>query len=113
MSRNDILPNTLAAALKAQPDGKLYVAYSGGPDSTALLHALAHLPEARERGLRALHVDHGLHAESARWAAHCRAFSATLGVACEVHVTKVDRSGGVGLEAAARDARYAIFADCL
>jgi len=113
MNQHHILPDTLLAALKAQPAGKLCVAYSGGPDSTALLHALAHLPEARTRSLRALHVDHGLHAQSARWAAHCRAFCATLGLACDIHVAKVDRSGGMGLEAAARHARYAIFAEQL
>lgn len=113
MKKNDTLPNTLAAALHAQPEGKLCVAYSGGPDSTALLHALAHMPEARARGLRAMHVDHGLQVESARWAAHCRAFCAALGLACDVHVAKVDRSSGIGLEAAARHARYALFAEHL
>lgn len=89
------------------------MAYSGGPDSTALLHALAEIPEARARGLRALHVDHGLHPESARWAAHCRAFGATLAMTCDVHVAHVDRSRGIGLEAAARHARYAVFAEHL
>lgn len=113
MKQNDILANTLAAALQAQPEGALCVAYSGGPDSAALLHALAHLPEARARGLRAIHVDHGLHAESARWAAHCRAFCAALGLACEAHVAKVQRNSGIGLEAAARHARYAVFAEHL
>ena len=34
------------------------VLLSGGLDSTVLLHALAHSPVARERGLRAVHVDH-------------------------------------------------------
>ena len=113
MSRSDILPTLLDAALKSRPVGALCVAYSGGPDSTALLHALAHSSAARARGLRALHVDHGLHVESARWAAHCRAFCATLSVTCDVYVTKVDRSGGIGLEAAARHARYEIFAEHL
>jgi tRNA(Ile)-lysidine synthase len=113
MKQNDILTNTLAAALLAQPEGALCVAYSGGPDSTALLHALAHLPEARARDLRAIHIDHGLHAESVRWAAHCRAFCAALGLACDVHVAKVQRNSGIGLEAAARHARYAIFAEHL
>ncbi|XRD86120.1 tRNA lysidine(34) synthetase TilS [Dyella acidisoli] len=100
-------------ALCTHREGSLCVAYSGGPDSSALLHALAHMPEARARGLRALHVDHGLHAESARWAAHCRAFCAALGLPCDVHVVKVDRSSGIGLEAAARHARYAVFAEYL
>lgn len=113
MRHNDSLLTLLSDALQAQPAGELCVAYSGGPDSTALLHALAHLPAARARGLRALHVDHGLHAQSARWAAHCRAFCAALGLACEVHVANVDRAGGMGLEAAARHARYAIFTEHL
>jgi tRNA(Ile)-lysidine synthase len=113
MNQHDTLRTLLSAALKVRAADKLCVAYSGGPDSTALLHALAHLPEARARGLRAMHVDHGLHPESARWAAHCRAFCATLGLACEVYVANVDRSGGIGLEAAARHARYALFAEHL
>lgn len=113
MSESAALRAVLQHALHAHPAGALCVAYSGGPDSTALLHALAHLPEARARGLRALHVDHALHAESAHWAAHCRAFCAALGLGCEAHIARVDRSGGIGLEAAARHARYAIFAACL
>ncbi|GLQ90109.1 tRNA(Ile)-lysidine synthase [Dyella flagellata] len=113
MAERVSLSDFLRQALYEHPDGQLCVAYSGGPDSTALLHALAHLPAARTRDLRAIHVDHGLHAQSARWAAHCRAFSAALGLACDVHVAKVDRSGGIGLEAAARHARYAIFAEHL
>lgn len=103
----------LQHALHTHPVGSLCVAYSGGPDSTAVLHALAQLPEARARGLRAMHVDHGLHADSARWATHCHTFCAKLGLACEVHVANVDRSSGIGLEAAARHARYAIFAEHL
>ena len=86
------------------------VAFSGGPDSTALLHALAQMPEARARGLRALHVDHGLHAESAVWAEHCRAFCATIDVPLVVKPVDVDDAHGEGVEAAARRARYAAFA---
>jgi tRNA(Ile)-lysidine synthase len=108
-----LLLDTLKRALDAHPEGPLCVAYSGGPDSTALLHALASLPEACARRLRAMHVDHGLHAESPRWAAHCRAFSATLGLSCDVHVANVDLTAGIGLEAAARHARYTVFAEHL
>nr|WP_211200159.1 tRNA lysidine(34) synthetase TilS [Rhodanobacter sp. B2A1Ga4] len=89
------------------PSAALCVAFSGGPDSSALLHALAQLPEARARGLRALHVDHGLHADSALWARHCERFCATLDVPCEVLRVQVDGGSGRGAEAAARDARYA------
>ncbi|HEX5489270.1 MAG TPA: ATP-binding protein, partial [Rhodanobacteraceae bacterium] len=62
----------------------LCVAFSGGTDSTALLHALAQMPEARECGLRALHVDHGLHPDSSDWAAHCTNFCGSLDVPLSV-----------------------------
>lgn len=107
---SDLLRRHLAAALAAVPAAPLALAFSGGPDSTALLHALAQLSEARRRGLRALHVDHGLHADSARWARHCQAFCAGLDVACEVLCVNVERNRGMGLEAAAREARHAALA---
>jgi tRNA(Ile)-lysidine synthase len=107
------LPDHLAAALAEAPAVPLCVAYSGGPDSTALLHALSTVAEACARGLRALHVDHGLHADSAGWAGHCRRFCATLDVPCEVLRVQVEADRGEGLEAAARHARHAAFAQAL
>ena len=104
---NRLLLSHLAHALATVPPAPLCVAYSGGPDSTALLHALAQLPAARARGLRALHVDHGLHADSPRWAGHCLRFCAALDVPCDVLQVRVETGNGTGLEAAARHARYA------
>lgn len=103
----------LAAALQAQSDGPLCVAFSGGPDSTALLHALTALPQARRRRLRALHVDHGLHTDSALWAQRARDVCSQLDVPCEVLAVQVDIDTGLGVEAAARDARYAALGDAL
>ena len=103
---NEPLHQHLLAALAAAPAAALCVAFSGGPDSTALLHALAQLPAARSRGLRALHVDHGLHADSAAWAEHCLRFCATQALPCDVLRVQVDTGKGDGLEAAARRARY-------
>lgn len=108
------LLNQLSNKVHAVPaSAPLCVAYSGGADSTALLHALAQLPAARERGLRALHVDHGLHAESARWAEHCAIFCAALDVPIEVIRLQITHERGEGLEAAARRARHAAFAQAL
>lgn len=107
---SETLLQHLLAALAAVPPASLCVAFSGGPDSTALLHALAQLPEARVRGLRALHVDHGLHADSTAWADHCQRFCTTLALPCEILRVQVDTSKGEGLEAAARHARYAALA---
>jgi tRNA(Ile)-lysidine synthase len=87
----------------------LLLGFSGGRDSTALLHRLAIVCETVERGLRAVHVDHGLNPASGEWAAHCLATAGTLGVPCSVHRVTVRREGR-GLEDAARRARYAAFA---
>lgn len=100
----------LERALSLAPAGALLVGFSGGVDSTALLHALSMLPAARTRGLRALHVDHGLHAESARWAVKCRAFGESLGVAVEDVRVEVVATPELGLEGAARQARHGAFA---
>ena len=67
----------------------------------------------RERGLRALHVDHGLHADSARWAEHCANFCAALEVPLAIIRVQVTQGDGDGLEAAARQVRHAAFAQAL
>jgi tRNA(Ile)-lysidine synthase len=103
---SDPLLRHLDAALTALPSAALCVAFSGGPDSTALLHALSQLPDARTRGLRAVHVDHALQGDSASWAIECQHVCAALDVPCEVLRVQVDTRGGSGIEAAARAARY-------
>src|SRR5438270_284430 len=102
------LIHDLASGLARLPHAPIVVGFSGGLDSTVLLHALASLESARTRGLRAVHVDHGLHADSSRWSAHCAEFCAALAVdfiGAAATVTPAER----GIEAAARDARYAVF----
>lgn len=86
----------------------LVIAFSGGPDSTALLHALA--TRTPRPALRALHIDHGLHAESGAWAVHCRRFCESLDIPFEVIRVSVDLTRGEGIEAAARRARREAFA---
>lgn len=81
---------------------RLYVAFSGGLDSTVLLHALA---RAGLQEVVAVHVHHGLQSVADDWAAHCEAVCRTLDVPLHVKRVRV-RSDGRGLEAAARAARY-------
>ncbi len=107
------LADHLNRVLAALRPGPIALGYSGGADSHALLHALAHSAQARERGLRALHVDHGLHPGSARWSSHCRAVAADLGVAIEIMQVSVQPERGTGLEDAARTARMTAFAQAL
>lgn len=108
VSRNhNFDPSHLAHALPAQP---LVVGFSGGLDSSVLLHALAALSAARARGLRAIHVHHGLHPDADRWAEHCQRVCAGLGLALAIAHVRVESDLGIGPEAAAREARYAAFA---
>jgi tRNA(Ile)-lysidine synthase len=104
------LETTLQMLFAELPAGKIAVAFSGGIDSSVLLHALAQMPAARTRGLRALHVDHGLHADSKRWVEHCAGFVRELGIALDVDSVVVEHATGTGLEDAARAARFAAFA---
>lgn len=83
-----------------------YVAYSGGVDSHVLLHlASRSLPVSR---ITALHINHQLSPNADQWAAHCQSVCQQLGVGCEVVKVTVEKSG-LGVEGAARKARYLIF----
>jgi tRNA(Ile)-lysidine synthase len=86
------------------------IALSGGLDSTVLAHALAETRELHGRELLAVHVDHGLQGDAGVWDQHCRALASSFGIRYIAESVTVDPSSGRGLEAAAREARYAALA---
>jgi tRNA(Ile)-lysidine synthase len=57
--------------------------------------------------LRAIHVDHGLHADSALWSQACVDLAREWDVPCEIVRVVAHATPGESPEAAARDARYA------
>ncbi|MEZ5660730.1 MAG: tRNA lysidine(34) synthetase TilS [Burkholderiaceae bacterium] len=84
---------------------RVLVAFSGGLDSTVLLHECVHrLGPSR---VQAAHIDHRLQAGSAAWADHCRQVAQTLGVDCHTVALTPPPRFPAGLEAWARDARRA------
>lgn len=97
-------------ATRLAPAEHLCVGLSGGCDSVVLLHVLSRLGLAGR--LSAMHVHHGLSPNADAWAAFCTAYCASLGVPLTISHVEVDTRGGLGLEAAARQARYAAFAEC-
>lgn len=100
------------------------VGFSGGRDSVALLHSLVTLRnELREQPpeefggeivpnkheplrLKAVYIHHGLSPNADAWADFCRKTARRWHVPFEMIRVKVDPTS-VGVEAAARDARYA------
>ena len=107
-------PQLIAAALAtvAAPR-RVYVGFSGGLDSTVLLHLLCawwrQQPRAQRPSLHAIHVNHQLHPLAAEWRQHCERQCAAWGVEFHAATVAVD-SGGDSLEQAARQARYQAFA---
>jgi tRNA(Ile)-lysidine synthase len=95
--------DALLARCAFPPAGSPVVcAFSGGPDSTALLV----LAVASGCVPRAVHVDHGLRATSSDEAAASVALAAAIGVPCDV--VSVAVGDGPNLEARARDARRSV-----
>jgi len=113
LSTSVALIEQLRQQLAESTPRRLWIAYSGGCDSHVLLHACAQLRAESELLLSAIHIDHGLHADSSNWASHCRAVCHALGVDYHAQQAQIERRPGESLEALARSARHRIFADCL
>lgn len=88
------------------PGQTLLLGFSGGLDSRVLLDLLVSLREIMGYQLRALHVHHGLSPHADAWASFCKEVCVTQQVPFQAIKAQVPRDSGLGLEAAARLARY-------
>ncbi|KWF23887.1 tRNA lysidine(34) synthetase TilS [Burkholderia pseudomultivorans] len=105
-SADRVVLDAVGAALSGVPsDARIAIAYSGGLDSTVLLDAAVRVAGASR--CVALHVHHGLSANADAWVAHAEATAARLGVAFDAMHVEVPRDSGLGIEASARERRYA------
>ena len=95
----------LASKMQPYQGRRWRVAFSGGLDSTVLLHALTAL--APRSPVQAIHIHHGLQAQADDWQQHCAEACACLGV--EFTYLRVSVESGASLENAARQARYQAF----
>lgn len=85
------------------------VAFSGGVDSSVLLHLAVQLSKQYSGPpVAAIHIHHGLSEHANAWQAHCRAHCEALGVTFLTENVQLDMAGK-GIEAAARDVRYQSF----
>lgn len=100
-------------ALRAQHarNRSVCVALSGGMDSVSLLAAFDELARAHNLTLTAVHVNHGLSPRADEWQRFCVALCARRGVEIAIERVEVARDSGLGIEAAARLARYRVLSE--
>lgn len=91
------------------PGAHLLVGLSGGIDSVVLLHILRRLAPAMRFSLRALHVNHGISPNAGAWSEFCSALCESLGVPFESEAVDIAPYRAMGIEGAARQARYEAF----
>lgn len=109
---HDLRARVLHALAPWRDAARWYVGFSGGLDSTVLLHLLADLVGQNAiPPLNAIHVHHGLQSAADAWPAHCRRVCEGMGVALQVRHVRV--AAGASLEDAARQARYMAFGEVL
>lgn len=101
-----ILDAFFSSEVPLEPGQRLLVAFSGGPDSMALLAGLQELSLARGFEVHAGHVDHGLDADSSRRAQSARRISRHLGVPFHLLSPEERPEAEESIEAAARGIRY-------
>ena len=114
-SPGDLLRRSLGVledtADNANPPGKIYLAFSGGNDSTALLVAASQLDLPNP--VIAVHVNHGVHADSSRWAKHCQSIARSLEIPCQVLEVNRSHLPVKPDEGAMRTARYLLLEQLL
>lgn len=110
----DLLAAVRRTLLQAELNlgGTLVVAVSGGPDSTALLHALASLRAEMGLKLVGAHLNHGFRgAEADEDAAYVQSLCARLDISCvleKIDVPGLRQRRHLSAQAAAREVRHAL-----
>src|SRR5258706_1497630 len=111
-SSSEDLRGRVAGALAPElfPGAHLALGLSGGVGSPSLLAILAELASSSRFSLRAVHVNHGISPNAASWAEFCADLCTSLGIPLQVESVDVSRFASLGLEGAARRARFSAFA---
>ena len=89
---------------------RVVLAYSGGRDSSVLLHLLA--TRSNQFEVLAWHINHGLQEMAAAMETFCRSRAKQYNLAIKTSQLHLDPDGG-NLESRARKARYALFEQAL
>jgi tRNA(Ile)-lysidine synthase len=92
--------------LTLQSFSKIWIGFSGGLDSTVLLHSLAALQSILPP-IQVIHINHGLSLQASAWQFHCEEICEKLALPCYHQSVEFNRHKNI--EEGARNARYHVF----
>lgn len=92
---------------------RIVLAFSGGIDSSALLHILSGDESKKNFSIVAAHVNHNIQSDSNRWAKHCRSVASDYDVPFLEQTIVCKPTPGESSEAWARDQRYRWFKEII
>lgn len=104
-----ILQTVKQALSDATSSQKIFLGFSGGLDSSVLLHALWQL----DFKPTLIHINHGLSPQANDWALHAKTVAKQYQLPCEVFTLNDQPALGESIEAWAREARYKIFSSLI
>ncbi len=107
MTKLNISPSLLERLKRFE---RLYVGFSGGVDSTVLLHFLSRQDEFKSR-LTAIHIHHGISPDADQWVLHCQQVCQQLNLPFISRRIKLETLSNV--EEQARLLRFDAFQQCL
>lgn len=114
MSSSSLSEYSFSSLLKSFPQTeKIWIAYSGGMDSSVLLHLVHENISSIEQSLEVVYVNHGLHEKSNEWAEFCRRQCKDYGVTFTQLDIKEALPKGCSIEAWAREQRYSLLAEIM
>src|SRR5579862_3216586 len=99
--------------LEHGPNRTYWLAFSGGLDSTVLLHLLLNLRSVQPIKFNVIHVHHGLSPNADSWAEHCKTVCRDAAVEFIQKNTQAKFGNGESPEEIAREHRYKIFSELL
>ena len=105
MLKQDSIANFINENLdQCYAPARYIIAFSGGLDSSALLHNIVYLKE--KKPIIAIHVNHQISEYSEEWENYCRDTAKSYGVDIFVERVTIDRNSPDGIECEMRNKRY-------